>query len=165
MSYIAPTIAGAMLAVAAFLSFYFNPVITNPVMLLLTVGAILISLPAIKRFQLNKDGFLIEVAEREQIKRYSQVPEQPKLQTHNKQNILLESSTRIEMSFVRWLGDWRSGLAIPFLYGAISGTLSAASATTFFSIFGFPALSHGYYTYQYSGCQHRYCQRFFIPLR
>jgi hypothetical protein len=63
MPYLMPVIGGSVLLAFGFLASFMKVEISITVMTILVVGAILLSLRNIRKFQLTKEGFSIEQAD------------------------------------------------------------------------------------------------------
>lgn len=60
MAYVTPIIAGAVLLSFGFISAFMKIEISSTLMIVMVLGAILVSLPDIRKFQLTKEGFVLE---------------------------------------------------------------------------------------------------------
>lgn len=124
MSFVTPMISGASLFGFALLSVFLNVQIQTPVMLLLALGAVLICLPAIKKFQFTKEGFSIEAAEPRQTTRtQSSGTDEAALDKRIARPETVPADN-INLRTVR--------PAMGLFYGTISGVLSAGLGLTYF---------------------------------
>jgi hypothetical protein len=114
--YLTPMISGAALFGIALLVVFLRAEIQPPLMVLSALAAVLISLPAIKKFQLTKEGFSIEPAEGRNVRTGSAPPDRS-----SASEIYTEHSTRIKLV-----------PAMGLFYGTISGVLSATLGTLFY---------------------------------
>jgi hypothetical protein len=121
MTYVPPMISGAGLFVVAVFAMFLKLEIQLPLMLLFALAAVLISLPAIKKFQFTKEGFSIEPAERGHPRG---------AESHGSGEIpIAKTDSYLNVPIGR--------LAMGLFYGAISGVMSAITAH--FSAPFFPA--------------------------
>src|ERR1700730_11313085 len=112
MIYLAPVISGAALFGVAVTAMLLKIEIQTQLMVFLTLAAILVSLPAIKKFQFSKEGFSLEPIERGRAIAAEHVRETDKVDIPLRR--IVANQNRITLR------------AMAFFYGTVSGVLSAS---------------------------------------
>lgn len=117
MVYVAPMVSGVVLFGVIIMSMLLKIDIQAPVMMLLALAGVLLSLPAIKKFQFTKDGFSIEASE----------PDYHQTTTPHGTQAVSPDKVRPNVTGDGKSLQWRMvPRALGLLYGAISGVLSAS---------------------------------------
>jgi hypothetical protein len=122
MAYVTPVIAGAVLLSFGFMAAFMKIEISSTLMIVMVLGAVLVSLPDIRKFQLTKEGFVLERAEARGRVAHSTAPATGRLRTQAEVPSAGTATTPPAHAEAERLR--RGLLTIGFLYATVSGVLS-----------------------------------------
>lgn len=127
MASVMPIIAGAVLVSCSFAAAFMKIEISPTLMIMIVLGAVLVSLPAIRKFQLTKEGFVLERADVPGRVGHLTAPTSERTQTPAevpRGATAIRPSAHIAAERLRW-----GLLTIGFLYATVSGVLSVLLET------------------------------------